>query len=45
MSKFRNSTTQVVVSVDDSKDDRFTDGWEPAEAEPKRATGRQKKSE
>jgi hypothetical protein len=31
MSRFRNTTTQVVVSVDDSKDDRYTDGWEPAD--------------
>ena len=32
MSRFRNTTTEVVVSVDDSKDDRYTDGWEPAPA-------------
>jgi phosphoribosylformimino-5-aminoimidazole carboxamide ribonucleotide (ProFAR) isomerase len=30
MGRFRNVTTEVVVSVDDSKDDRFTEGWEPA---------------
>lgn len=35
MSKFRNLATGVVVSVDDSKDGRFADGWEPANA-PKR---------
>lgn len=29
MSKFINSDTGVVVSVDDSKDDRFATGWEP----------------
>lgn len=47
MSKFRNTTTQVVVSVSDDKDVRFADGWEPAEApaEVKRAPGRPKKSE
>ena len=45
MGRFRNVTTQVVVSVDDSKDDRFADGWEPADAEPKRSPGRPKKSE
>jgi len=31
MSRFRNTTTGVVVSVDDSKDGRFVNGWEPAE--------------
>jgi hypothetical protein len=45
MSKFRNTSTQVVVSVDDSKDDRFAEGWEPADAEPKRGPGRPKKTE
>jgi len=43
MGKFKNTLTQVVVSVSDEKDDRFTDGWEPAdkpEAKP-----RSKKSE
>lgn len=45
MSKFRNVATQVVVSVDDSKDDRFTNGWEPAEGEPKRSPGRPKKTD
>jgi hypothetical protein len=29
MGQFRNATTGVVVSVDDSKDERFADGWEP----------------
>lgn len=27
MSKFENAKTGVIVSVDDSKDDRFTSGW------------------
>jgi len=27
MSKFENLNTGIVVSVDDSKDDRFGDGW------------------
>ena len=31
MGRFRNTTTGVVVSVDDSKDGRFVDGWEPAD--------------
>ncbi len=31
MGRFRNSTTGVVVSVDDSKNERFTDGWESPE--------------
>lgn len=35
MSKFVNSETGVVVSVDDSKDERFTNGWEPAGAPKK----------
>ena len=28
MGRFRNTSTNVVVSVDDSKDDRFAQGWE-----------------
>ena len=28
MSKFKNTETQVVVSVADEKDDRFGEGWE-----------------
>ena len=31
MGRFRNTTTGVVVSVDDSKDGRFVNGWEPAD--------------
>ena len=30
MSRHRNTATGVVVSVDDTKDDRYTNGWEPA---------------
>lgn len=43
MGTFRNVNTGVVVSVDDSKDDRYPDGaWEKADAptgdtEPKKA--------
>jgi hypothetical protein len=36
MGRFRNLQTGVVVSVDDSKDGRFEQGYEPADAEPKR---------
>jgi len=32
MSKFENLNTGIVVSVDDSKDERFGDGWKPAGA-------------
>jgi hypothetical protein len=44
MSKFRNLTTQVVVSVADDKDDRFSDGWEPAGTE-KRTRSTSKKTD
>ncbi|GLU88948.1 hypothetical protein [Agromyces sp. NBRC 114283] len=45
MGKFINTTTQVVVSVADEKDDRFTDGWERYDPAAKRGPGRPKKSE
>lgn len=45
MGRFRSLETGVVVSVDDSKDDRFTSGWESADSEPKRSPGRPKKSD
>lgn len=45
MSRFRNIATDVIVSVADEKDGRFTDGWEPADKPAKRAPGRPKKSE
>lgn len=35
MGRFKNLTTDVVVSVDDSKSDRFADEWAPVEAEKK----------
>jgi len=35
MGKFINTNTQVVVSVDDDKDDRFGEGWEPVKTETK----------
>lgn len=39
MSRLRNKTTGVVVSVDDSKDERFDDNWEQVDAaSPKRTT-------
>ena len=31
MSKFVNDANGVVVSVDDSKDERFGEGWSPAD--------------
>lgn len=31
MGRFRNLTTSVVVSVDDSKDERYVEGWESAD--------------
>ena len=34
MSRFRNTETGVVVSVDDSKDGRFAVGYEPADETP-----------
>ena len=37
MSRFTNDETGVTVSVDDSKDDRFTAGWSPAADESKKA--------
>lgn len=48
MSRFRNTATGVVVSVDDSKDHRFTDGFEPADkpkAPAKKVAAKQSKSE
>jgi len=49
MSKFRNSSTGIVVSVDDSKDARFASGWEstdtPPSPEVKRSPGRPKKTD
>lgn len=35
MSKFENTSTKVVVSVADEKDDRFGEGWAPVKDEPK----------
>ena len=38
MSRFVNDTTGIVVSVDDSKDERYTaglTGWSPAEGDGK----------
>lgn len=45
MSKFRNESTGIVVSVADEKDSRFGDGWVPADAPEKRGPGRPKKVE
>lgn len=38
MSRFRNRSTGVVVSVADDKDDRFGEAWEPVkDSESKKA--------
>lgn len=34
MGRHRNLQTGVVVVVDDSKDDRFASGYEPADTKP-----------
>jgi hypothetical protein len=39
MGRFRNTTTNVVVSVDDSKDDRFGEGWEALDGSESIDTG------
>lgn len=44
MSRFTNDTTGVTVTVDDSKDDRFANGW-TAEEPAKKAPARTKKSD
>lgn len=44
MGKFRNELTNVVVSVDDSKDGRFAEGWVSADAKPAVVAARPKKS-
>ena len=45
MSRFRNTETDVVVSVDDSKDDRYnSDLWESADAAPKKAPAKKSAS-
>jgi hypothetical protein len=43
MSRFRNTATGVVVSVADSKDDRFGTAWESAD-EPKKAPAKKSAS-
>lgn len=45
MSRFRNLTSGVVVSVSDEKDDRFVNGWESADAETPKRGRPAKKSE
>jgi hypothetical protein len=47
MGRFIQDGTGVVVSVDDSKDDRFASGWKPFDGDdtPKRGPGRPKKTE
>jgi len=37
MGRFLNKATGVTFSVDDSKDERFAEGFEPADSEPKKA--------
>lgn len=44
MSKFRNLKTGVVVSVDDSKDDRFKSGFEPADSTSTKAPAKKSAS-
>lgn len=41
MGRFRNVVTGAVVSVDDSKDDRFsTEEWEPVKAKSAKKTSK-----
>ncbi len=35
MGRFRNTTTGVIVSVDDAKDERFAEGWESPDSPTK----------
>lgn len=44
MGRFRNLETGVVVSVDDSKDERFASGWEPAADESNKAPAKKASS-
>lgn len=46
MGRFVNDETGVVVSVDDSKDDRFDAGWSAADesGEPKKAPAKRSTS-
>lgn len=37
MSRFENTSTGVVVSVADEKDDRFADGWKKVDEKSKPA--------
>lgn len=45
MSTFKNTSTQVVVTVADEKDDRFADGWERVSDEKPAPKSRSKKSD
>ena len=46
MSRFENVKTGVVVSVDDSKDDRYASGWKPVDTKaPSSKKASDKKSE
>lgn len=40
MSRFENLENGVVISVDDSKDDRFTAGWKPVVEKPAKKTSK-----
>lgn len=40
MPRFRNLETGIVVSVADEKSDRFTQGWEQADADPSKGRKR-----
>jgi len=44
MARFKNTETGSIVSVDDSKADRFGTGWESLDEKPKRSS-RAKKSD
>lgn len=44
MGRFVNDSTKVVVTVDDSKDERFADGWSPADADGKSTKAPAKKA-
>ena len=44
MSRFRNRSTSVVVSVADEKDDRFGEAWETADKPASRASAKKSAS-
>ena len=44
MGRFRNLDNGVVVSVDDSKDERFESGWEPFDGDDSKSTAKKSTS-